>query len=584
MISSISLVSAHKRVSRTGYPVGVARDVGLCLLDTEGRVLDVDSTFAHLTGLAGELLGTPFAELLVDAPRPPRDEQPTVALIELEHGTIELVCRRVGVGPVAHAVMARPFGDHSELERQLRVARQTLDSIIEASPLSILSLDQNKRVVVWNAASERTFGWRREEILGQPYPLVPLEQLAEFEGLFDQVVMQGEGFTGVESTRRHKDGSKLEVRMHTAPLRDAEGRTVGGMALLEDLSETRRLEEQIRHSQKMEATGRLAGGIAHDFNNLLTVIVGTCDLLELDDSLSADAQELVSEILEVTESASELIAQLMTFSRRQVVRPELIELNARLREAVKLIERLIGERIALELELSEDDLDVTIDPTQFDQVLVNLAVNAADAMRGGGLLWIRTQRREIDSPAPAPLSPGAYAVLEVRDTGTGIPAEILSHVFEPFFTTKEPGEGTGLGLANVYGIVRQAGGNVEVESEEGAGTTLRVFLPIVPRPSATREEVAQSGTIPRGSERILLVEDSEAVRQSTQRLLETLGYTVYSATDGADALEKIWQNLEVDLVLSDVAMPHVDGAELTRQLRTRQPELPIVLMSGNLDV
>ena len=555
----------------------------MCLLDASGRVLELDPGFGKLVGLdfPAAALGRPLHTMVLWAP--PLAEHNTLARMPAGDEVIELSCRRASSGPVAYVVVARRIAGESDLAARLRVASQTLDSVIEASPLAITTLDANRHVVMWNRAAERMFGWSRDELVGQPYPLVPESERERFAVLFDQVVMNGEGYAGIESVRQRKDGSMIEVRMHTAPLRDADGRATGAMALLEDLTETRALQDRIRHSQKMEAIGRLAGGIAHDFNNLLTVIIGTADLLMLDGGLDTSAHARVNEILQVANSARELIAQLMTFSRRSVVSPRVVDLNERLHDSAKMLERLIGETVRLELELCPGHAWIRLDPSQLDQVLLNLAVNAADAMPRGGTLWYTTNFVEVPPDRAAPLRGGRHVCLEVRDTGTGIAPEHLPHVFDPFFTTKAVGEGTGLGLANVYGIIRQAGGDIEVESTVGRGTCFRLYLPYERAPSTRAPSGPHQSGLPRGHERVLLVEDNVAVRKSAAKLLAALGYQVETAADGVDALETIDSGAGVDLVLTDLSMPRMGGAELANRLRERAPQLPVLFMSGNLE-
>jgi two-component system, cell cycle sensor histidine kinase and response regulator CckA len=565
--------------------VGIAEhEVGICLLDADGVVLELDADFGRIVELPwpSAAIGRRLSSVLLWAPPLPSGD-PTAVQHDFGDASVEVLCRRANTGPVAYCVSARRHGTETALARQLRVARQTLDSVIEASPLAILTLDEHQRVVMWNRAAERTFGWTREEVLGRPYPLVPEDEREAFKELFNRVVLHGSGFTGVESTRLRKDGSRVEMRMHTAPLRDAEGRVTGGMALLEDLTQTRQLEERVRHSQKMEAIGRLAGGIAHDFNNLLTVVVGAADLLALDPALSPGAGERVTEILTVAQSARDLVSQLMTFSRRQVVRPQIVDLNERVRESGKLLRRLIGDNITLKIDVPDVPAWVRLDPSQFDQVLVNLAVNAVDAMARAGTLSYTTRTRELDVAAE-PLEAGRYVCLEVRDTGAGIPADILPQIFEPFFTTKGAGSGTGLGLANVYGVVRQTGGNVEVESNEGEGACFRVYLPLVRRPLTRAQSGAIARTMPGGSERIMLVEDNKGVRVTMAKTLQALGYAVTVACDGVEALELLADGLVVDLVLTDLSMPRLGGAGLAKRLATRLGGVPVMFMSGNLDV
>jgi two-component system cell cycle sensor histidine kinase/response regulator CckA len=563
--------------------VGPRHEVGVCLLDADGRVLEVDVDFTWMTGLGGRSVqGSSLAELLPWAPPLPTHE-PTRSCEHRGEEVLELICRRAHTDRVAYTLTVQRIVSESILAQQLRVARQTLDLVIEASPLAITTLDRDKRVVMWNRAAEQMFGWSREEVLGQPYPLVPEGKREVFEQLFEQVVLQGQGYTGVDTVRQRKDGSDIDVRMHAAPLRDAHGHAVGGMAVLEDRTEARGLEQRVQQSQKLEAIGRLAGGIAHDFNNFLAVILGTTDILALDPALSNEAIVYIGEIQQVANTARELVRQLMTFSRRSIVRPQVFDVSEHLRSSSKLLRHLIGERVELVLELGERHAWIRIDPTQFDQVLINLAVNASDAMPNGGRLSITTAIVEPRAGRGSPLEPARHVCIEVHDTGEGIPADVLPHVFEPFFTTKA-GKGTGLGLANVYGIVRQAGGDVEVESNIGRGTCFRVYLPLAPQPSRREVSGPHAIVLPRGSERILLVEDNEAVRMSMAKLLGALGYEVVTAVDGVDALERFTAGLRVDLVITDLAMPRLDGAQLAAQLAGIVPDLPVMFMSGNLDV
>jgi two-component system cell cycle sensor histidine kinase/response regulator CckA len=554
------------------------------MLDANGVVLELDDDFARLTAMSGPTPhGAVLSELLPGAPPLPTREA-TRSCERRGEDLVELICRTASTAPIAYIVTAQRIASESSLAQQLRVARQTLDLVIEASPLAITTLDRHKRVVMWNRAAERMFGWNREEVLGQPYPLVPEGKREAFERLFEQVVLQGQGYTGVDTTRQRKDGSDIEVRMHAAPLRDAQGHAVGGMALLEDRSETRGLEQRVRQSQKLEAVGRLAGGIAHDFNNLLAVILSAGDLLALEQGLSADALEYIAEIQQVTSSARELVGQLMTFSRRSVVRPEVFDVNEQLRNSAKLLSRLINDRVELGFELDSRRAWVRVDPTQFEQVLINLAVNASDAMPNGGQLSYATAIVELHAGPGSALEPVEHVCIEVKDSGTGIAADVLPHVFEPFFTTKAAGKGTGLGLANVYGIIRQAGGDVEVDSSVGLGTSFRVYLPLTRPPAERVVSGPHPAGLPRGSERVLLVEDNEAVRVSMAKLLAALGYAVTIAVDGVDALERFDDGLDVDLVLTDLAMPRLGGAKLATSIAERKPGLPVMFMSGNLDV
>jgi two-component system, cell cycle sensor histidine kinase and response regulator CckA len=352
--------------------------------------------------------------------------------------------------------------------------------------------------------------------------------------------------------------------------------------------ERRRLEQQFLHAQKMEAVGRLAGGLAHDFNNVLTAILGAVELGLLDvPPTSGPLREELEIIRDAAMRAKDLIRRLLAFSERQVLQPAVVDLNRLVTDIGKLLRRLIGEDVELVLARAPDLGAVRVDAGQIEQVLVNLAVNARDAMPAGGRLTIATANVELAggdaSPAPA-LPPGPYVRLEVTDTGTGMVAETRAHLFEPFFTTKPPGKGTGLGLATVYGIVHQSGGSVVVDSAPGRGATFHVYLPRV----AEAPEVAASARAvvapARGSETVLVAEDEQLVRLLVRKILQQAGYTVLVATGGAEALQLATQHAgPIDLLLTDVVMPEMSGRELMRQLAERRPATRVLYMSGYSD-
>jgi two-component system cell cycle sensor histidine kinase/response regulator CckA len=560
--------------------MGGDEPVGLCLVDASGTIIDLDEAFTQLLGLPASMaaVGRPLAELVPELSSLPEHGSHRV-LRATASAVLELVCRRVA--PLGHTLLVRQLvnRDNQPVVRELEAIRHQLEVIVGSSPLAIISVDREMVVTMWSRAAEQMFGWTEAELLGRPYPLVPESERETFQQLWNTVNREGVGFTAVETKRRRKNGELVEVRVHSAPLFDQRGQVVGCIALLEELTKTRALEERIRQSQKMEAVGSLAGGIAHDFNNLLAGIVGTAELLDVDDSLSHDAQTHVAEILRVIGVARDLVAGLMTFGRRHVVRPIDTDLNDCLASAAKLVRHVVGERVELDVQLGTEALPIRIDPTQFDQILINLAVNAVDAMPKGGTLEYSTKRREL---ATGPLSREPFACLSVRDTGVGIPADLLPRIFDPFFTTKAAGGGSGLGLANVYAVITQAGGHVEVESKLGVGTSFHLYLPL----SQAVQHAPKRPVVgmPKGHERILLVEDDDVVRRSTAKLLGLLGYDVELAHNGVEALARVDAGLEVDLVLTDVRMPELGGAELAQELYIRAPTLPILFMSGNLDV
>ncbi|OLC71983.1 MAG: hypothetical protein AUH78_17050 [Gemmatimonadetes bacterium 13_1_40CM_4_69_8] len=337
----------------------------------------------------------------------------------------------------------------------------------------------------------------------------------------------------------------------------------------------------------MEAVGRLAGGIAHDFNNLLTAILGSADLLL--DTLSPDAPERedLDEIRKAAKRAADLTRQLLAFSRQQLLAPQVLDVNALLTNLEKLLRRLIGEHIELRTALAPNVGAVQADPGQLEQVIVNLAVNARDAMPQGGQLTIETANAELDEAYAAehfPARPGSYVLLAVTDTGTGMDAQTKSHIFEPFFTTKEKGKGTGLGLATVYGIVKQSDGYIWVYSEPGHGTSFKIYLPrVAEAPGPARPGFELSASV-RGSETVFVVEDDEMVRALIRRMLETRGYTVLLAPHGDEALQLLERHPgRVDLLMTDVVMPGMSGRDLADRVAERRPGIKVLYLSGYTD-
>ncbi|MCM2270471.1 MAG: PAS domain-containing protein [Thermoanaerobaculia bacterium] len=369
----------------------------------------------------------------------------------------------------------------------------------------------------------------------------------------------------------------------TPEVRD--GRVVRVRGSMQDITDRVRLESELRQSQKLEAIGRLAGGIAHDFNNLLTVIGGSGELLARALPPEGPQQTLLLEIRDAAGRAAALTRQLLAFGRSQVLSPQVVELNAAVAHAGSMLRRLIGEDIDLVSRLAPDAGHVRVDPGQLDQVILNLAVNARDAMPRGGRLTLETAAVELDAAflARAPdLAPGAYARLTVRDDGVGMPPEVLAKAFEPFFTTKGPGQGSGLGLSTVFGIVKQSGGHVEGTSAVGAGTCFEIVLPRVAAERPAESPVAAARGETRGRETILLVEDEESLRKLAVVALEGNGYRVLSAGNGRDALELAARQAEggVDLLLTDLVMPGMGGRDLAALLRADRPGLRVVFMSG----
>lgn len=368
---------------------------------------------------------------------------------------------------------------------------------------------------------------------------------------------------------------------------DDKGKRVGWQGVIIDVTETKRLEEQLNQAQKLESVGRLAGGIAHDFNNMLTAIIGYSELtlrtLESDNPLRHN----IEEIKKAGERSALLTHQLLAFSRRQVLQPVVLDLNEIIADTTKMLERMIGEDVHLVLALEPESGLVNVDPGQLSQIIMNLAVNARDAMPHGGRLTIETANISLEpdeARQKIDILPGAYVLLSVCDTGEGIDDKILQHIFEPFFTTKNIGKGTGLGLSTVYGIVKQSGGNIEVDTKVGAGTTFRIYLPRVVEQSEATEVIDNSAELHCGTETILLVEDEELVRNLSREILKTCGYTVIEARNGLEALG-VCENgdCKIDLLMTDVVMPQMGGCELAEKLTEKLPNLQILFTSGYTD-
>ncbi|HEX2168354.1 MAG TPA: PAS domain S-box protein, partial [Longimicrobiales bacterium] len=444
-------------------------------------------------------------------------------------------------GRDAELVLASDVTMRLHAEARLRETAEVLRAVVDDSPLAIISADLDLRVTRWNPAAEELLGWTAEQMVGQSFlGIVPDERQAEHHARRDSALAGGS--STFETQRRRRDGSLVDVRASLGALHDEAGAVNGFVVILADVTEQKRLEARLLRSQKMEAVGQLAGGIAHDFNNLLTAITSYTQFL-LDDIASDDRRYGdVVEIRRATERAASLTRQLLAFGRQQVVQPRVVSLNAIVLDIDRMLRRLVREDIAIQLTLDPDLGAVEIDPGQVEQVLVNLVVNARDAIPGGGTLMIETANTDVSNDAvrrkaePA-MRAGPYVLLSISDTGTGMPDEVLNHIFEPFFTTKEPGRGTGLGLATVYGIVRQAQGHISVYSEPGHGTRFRILLPRIDAAVTPAEREHTIESAPRGSETLLLVEDDDAVRTVTHRILERQGYTILEAGSGAEALD-----------------------------------------------
>src|SRR5208282_5681820 len=474
---------------------------------------------------------------------------------------------------------------HRRTTEQLGEYRSRLALIIDSSEDAILSKGLDGTITSWNRGAERIYGYMPEEVVGRNISLlIPSDRPDEVPEILRKI-SAGERIEHHESVRVAKDGRHLNVALSVSPLRDAAGEIVGASAIARDITAEKRAEAMLRQSQKMEAIGRLAGGVAHDFNNVLGIINSCAEFLRDRILPSAEPSLYVENIGKAIERGRSLTKQLLAFSRTSAVQPRILDLNERLREISKLLRPLLGDDVEIIIAPRTNSAVVEADPGQLDQVVVNLAVNARDAMPRGGKFILETSAVRFDetfSEQEQAVPAGKYIVLAVSDTGTGMDEATGSRIFEPFFTTKEAGKGTGLGLATVYGIVKQSSGHILVYSELGHGTTSKIYLPsaehkigLGAKPEA--EEVSPR----RQATTILLVEDDEIMRSLTRKLLQEHGYTVVEADDGKTALEWLQSHpAPIDLLLTDVVMRRISGPDLAERLSASHPTLKVIYMSG----
>ncbi|OAI41639.1 hypothetical protein AYO40_02800 [Planctomycetaceae bacterium SCGC AG-212-D15] len=458
-----------------------------------------------------------------------------------------------------------------------------LAAIVESSADAIIGITLDGAITSWNAAATKIYGYAAEEIVGRSLTLlVPPDRVDELLGILGRL-KRGRRIEGLETVRQRKDGKPIWVSLSAAPIVDATG-AVGASMFARDISARKQLEDQYRQSQKMEAVGQLAAGVAHDFNNLLTIILGYSELLLCKLSAADAKREPVMQIRKAADRAAGLTRQLLAFGRKQILAPVVLDLNSLVTESEKMLRRLIGEDIELRTVLQPALGPVKADPGQVEQLIMNLVVNARDAMPTGGLLTIQTGNTvltELQVRQHPDLSPGLYTVLTVGDTGSGMDEATKMRLFEPFFTTKEIGKGTGLGLATVFGIIKQSGGFIEVESTLGSGSTFRTYLPQVGERARRRDSNHGLVKMPRGMETVLLVEDEDGLRELAQLVLEASGYTVLSTQSGTEAVQICHEYVgAIHLLFTDVVMPKMSGRQLADLLVPSRPCMKVLYMSG----
>jgi PAS domain S-box-containing protein len=499
-------------------------------------------------------------------------------------------CDWVGKSELTQASLSRAIRYATSLhhrELQCKAAEQMLTKLLRAVEQSadlVLITDRDGVIEYVNPAFEALTGYSREEVIGQnPRLLKSGEQNpALFRELWE-TILAGKVFRGVLANQK-KSGETYHVEATITPVRDGDGHITHFIATHRDITERRKLEAQLLQAQKMDAIGKLAGGVAHDFNNLLMVISAYAELM-LDSLVAGNPlRRNVQEILTASRRAADLTRQLLAFGRKQMQALQVLDLNWVIQEVTQMLPRLIGEDIQLTVVPGRDAGKVKVDPVQIEQIILNLATNARDAMPQGGRLTIETAHVKLDGnyvQRHSMVVPGEYAMVAVSDSGHGIPHEHQAHIFEPFYTTKEEGKGTGLGLATVYGIVKQNGGYIWVYSEPGMGTCFKIYLPCVQQPAEKFPSPVPTEETRGGCETILLVEDENAVRQSESEFLRLNGYTVLEAKDGKDAIRITQQHQgTIHLMVTDVVMPHMNGGELAHKLSVERPAMKILFVSG----
>jgi PAS domain S-box-containing protein len=585
------------------------RDYAVVMLDPEGTIVSWNKAAKLIKGYdARQILGRHFSVFYspedVHAGKPERALKTAAARGRFHDVSVRL--RKDGTRFAAEVVIAPILGKRGKLlgfgkivrdvtsrvaaEAQEKATRERLrsllDTVLDTLVDALIVIDKRGRIQAFNRSAERLFGYRRHEMVGKNVKvLTPPEIRAEHDTYIRNYQTTGVAkIIGIsrEVVGQRKDGSQF--RLHLAvgeALYDGEPVYVG---VLRDLTERDLVDEQLRQAQKMEAVGQLTGGIAHDFNNILMIVMNNAEALLEEGDVGASVRTRIEQIEKAAQRAADLTRQLLAYSRRQPLKPALSNLNDIIASTGTLLQRSLGDDVEFRTILGDRLWTVSIDRAQFQSLLVNLSLNARDAMPSGGSLTVETRNIILD-PDYVALNPGAVAgphvTLAVSDSGVGIPAESLPRVFEPFYTTKPVGKGTGLGLSMVYGFVKQSGGHIKIYSEIGKGTTVRVYLP-------TRDEAAEAmdgeAGLPmlRGHERVLLVEDDEQVRAGLVQQLSSLGYSVEAATDGAAGLATFeGARVPYDLLLTDVVMPGpVGGKLLAEEVLRQRPDMPIIFMSG----
>ena len=566
------------------------------LLDKWGRILEANDRATEIYGYSHEeLLGKNVRELRTEDVQSTfesvwREVQEKKGMVfevrnRRRDGTsffAEVSIRALEVaGQHLCQSIVRDVTQRKRAEEALRESKERFEALFEHAGIGIALVDVHGRPIKSNPALESIVGYSAAELREMVFTAITHTDDRELDwGLYQELIAGQRQSYQIEKRYIRKDGAIVWGLLTVSLIRDEHGQPWYSVGMLEDMTARKKLEEQFWQSQKLEGIGKLAGGVAHDFNNLLTVIVGYCEVL-LNRMKKEDANhKSIEEIRKAGEKATSLTQQLLAFSRRQVIQPRALHLNAVVADSEKFFARLLGEDVLLRAELRAKQDEVMADVSQLNQVLMNLLVNARDAMPKGGTLTLETENAELREAGNPEEPAGKYVVLTVSDTGTGMDGETRKHVFEPFFTTKAQGKGTGLGLSTVYGIVRQSGGIIRLESVEGAGTTFRILLPL----TEERVEAPIAAPVKRplqGKEAILVVEDQENVRTLAVETLKEYGYAVLAAANAQEALQICGEYRgRIDLLVTDVVMPGMDGKELAEKVRQQRREVKALFVSG----
>jgi PAS domain S-box-containing protein len=600
---------ADRKVAQLAAIINSTQDA-VYSMTLDGRISSWNASAARLYGYtAAEALGQPIS-LIVPPDRAAeaddilrrvtqRETVPPLDTVRLRKDGTRLDVA-LTVSPILDeqgrvvevSVIARDITERIQVERALRENEERFRNLVFALPAAVYTTDREGRLTLFNEAAVKLWGRRPEigkdrwcgswRIYRTDGSALPLEQCP-----LAVTLREGHPVRGQEIIVERPDGTRAAVLPHPETLWGVCGEVVGAVNMLVDLTPVKQLEEQYRQAQKMEAIGRLAGGVAHDFNNLLTVITGYSEIALSELPLGHRLRELLAEVRKAGERAAGLTRQLLAFSRKQVLQPVVLDLNGLISETNKMLRRLIGEDVDIVTDLAPSLGQVNADPGQIEQVILNLVVNAKDAMPSGGRLTIATRNATLAaSPESATgnLTPGPYVLLAVQDTGCGMDEATKARIFEPFFTTKELGKGTGLGLATVYGIVKQSQGHIEGHSAPGRGTTFNIYFPRTDGAVGKSQSPPDLYKMPAGTETVLLVEDEDGVRSLACLALRSCGYTVLEGCCGQDALEILEQHSgPIDLLVTDVVMPQMSGRQLADRVRARYPAARVLYLSGHTE-